>query len=247
MISIRSSYAPNSGDDGWADARDITAEAIAGRRPEPKTPTRRCSRRYTLRDIIMAQLKEHSLSGRVAQWTSGLDPLAVGATWLVFLLAIPFLEGRGPGIEALIGGGLIGLPLVVVGYLAASGCRSTVERGSSERAKIAVLALLVGLGLGALNLGVNVGLTTVDASIRALLQEHLAEHLTWARVASVAVVEEVVSRLFLMSIVAWIAACFVSRPRSSSPRWSSQRFCSAWCICTAGRCPLNRRLPRCSG
>ena len=161
----------------------------------------------------MAQLEEHSLSSRVARWTSSVDPLVVGAVWLLFLLALPFLEGRGLGIEALIGGGLIGLPLVFLGYLAASACRSIPEHGSSERAKIAAVALLAGIGLGAMNLGVNVGLATADASIRALLQEHFAEPLTWARVASVAVVEEVVSRLFLMSIIAWITARFVSRPR----------------------------------
>ena len=155
----------------------------------------------------MAQLKEHSPSNRVALWTSG------GATWLLFLLALPFLEGGGLGIEALVGGGLIGLPLVFLGYLAASRHRSIPGRGSSERAKLAAVALLAGIGLGALNLGVNAGLATADASIRALLQEHFAVPLTWAKVASVAVVEEVVARLFLMSVIAWITARFVSRPR----------------------------------
>ena len=157
--------------------------------------------------------EEHPLSSRLGQWTSGVDPLAVGAVWLLFLLALPFLEGGGLGIEAVIGGGLIGLALVVLGYLAASRYRSIPERGGSERARIAAFALLLGIGVGALNLGVNVGLATADASIRALLQEHFAEPMSWARVASVAVVEEVVSRLFLMSVVAWITARFVSRPR----------------------------------
>ena len=162
----------------------------------------------------MAQVEGHSVPNRTAGWTSGLDPVAVGATWLLFLLALPFLEAQGFGLETLVGGGLIGLPLVVVGFLAASRCRSVPERGSSQRAKLAAVALLAGIGVGAMNLGANVGLATADASIRALLQEHFAEPLTWTRVASVAVVEEVAFRLFLMSLVAWVAARFTSRLRT---------------------------------
>lgn len=65
-----------------------------------------------------------------------------------------------------------------------------------------------------MNLGANVGLATADASIRALLHDHFAEPLPWTRVASVAVVEEVASRLFLMSVVAWVATRFVNRART---------------------------------
>lgn len=152
------------------------------------------------------ELPEHGT--RRALWTSG------GAAWLLFLLALPFLEAGDLGIEAWIGGGLIGLPLVVLGFLTASRCRSIPERGSSDRATIAALALLAGIGVGAINLSMNVGLAAADASIRTLLQEHFAEPLSWVRVGAVAVVEEVVSRLFLMSTIAWIAARVVSRPRA---------------------------------
>lgn len=156
----------------------------------------------------MAQQEEHSPSSRAAPWTSGV------AAWLGFLLAVPFLEGRPLGIEGWIAGGLIGLPLVVLGYLAASRCRPLRERSHSERAKLAAAALLAGVGVGALNLCANLGLAAADPSIRALLQEHFAGPMTWARVASVAVVEEVGCRLFVMSSIAWIAARLVDRPRA---------------------------------
>ena len=161
----------------------------------------------------MAKVQERSVQSRVVGWTSGLDPMTVGATWILFLFAVPFLE-QGFGLETLVPGGLIGLPLVVVGFLAASRCRSVPERGSSQRAKLAAVALLAGIGVGAMNLGANVGLATADASIRALLHEHYAEPLPWTRVASVAVVEEIASRLFLMSVVAWIAARFLNKARA---------------------------------
>ncbi len=163
----------------------------------------------------MAQVEERSVQSRGVGWTSGLDPVTVGATWVLFLVALPFLEAQGVGLETLVGGGLIGLPLVVFGFLAASRCRTVSERKNARRAKLALLALLAGIGVGAANLGANVALATADASIRAVLHEHLfAEPQPWARVVSVAVVEEIAFRLFLMSVVAWIAARFLHEPRT---------------------------------
>jgi hypothetical protein len=114
--------------------------------------------------------------------------MTVGATWVLFLFALPFLESQSLGLETLVGAGLIGLPLVFVGFLTASRCRTIPERDNARRAKLAIVALLAGIGLGAVNLGANVALAAADAAIRALLHEHFAEPLTWARVASVAVV-----------------------------------------------------------
>ncbi len=161
----------------------------------------------------MAKVQERSVQSRVVGWTSGLDPITVGATWVLFLFALPFLED-GFGLETMVGGGLIGLPLVVFGFLTASRCRAVPERDKAGRAKLTIVALLAGIGLGAANLGANVALAAADAAIRTLLLEHFAEPLTWARVASVAVVEEVASRLFLMSVVAWIAARFLHKART---------------------------------
>ena len=162
----------------------------------------------------MARVQEHSVQSRVVGWTSGLDPVTVGATWVLFLFALPSLEGQGFGLETLVGGGLIGLPLVVFGFLTASRCRAVSEQDNARRAKLAIVALLAGIGLGAVNLGANVALAAADAAIRALLHEHFAEPLTWARVVSVAVVEEIAFRLFLMSVVAWIAARFLNKART---------------------------------
>ncbi len=162
----------------------------------------------------MAQVQERSVQSRVAARTSGLDPVTVGATWVLFLLALPSLEAQGFGLETLVGGGLIGLPLVVFGFLAASRCRTVPERDNARRARLAIAALLVGIGVGAANLGTNVAMAAADPSIRALLLEHFAEPLPWTRVASVAVVEEIACRLFLMSVVAWIASRFMNDART---------------------------------
>lgn len=161
-----------------------------------------------------ARVQERPVQNRVVGLTAGLDPITVGATWLLFLFALPLLESQGVGLEGLVGGGLIGLPLVVFGYLAASRSRAVAEQDNARRARFAILALFVGIGVGAANLGANVALGTADESIRALLQRHFAEPLPWARVVSVAIVEEIVSRLFVMSVVAWIAARFVKKDRT---------------------------------
>ena len=162
----------------------------------------------------MAKIQEPVGQGRLVGWSAGLDLVTVGATWVLFLFALPFLEVHGFELETLVAGGLIGLPLVVVGFLTASRCRAVSEQDNARRAKLVVVALLVGIVVGAANLGANVALAAADPAIRALLQEHFAEPLPWARVASVAVVEEIVSRLFLMSVVAWIASRFLNNART---------------------------------
>ncbi len=161
----------------------------------------------------MANVQELTMQHRLVDWVSGLDPVTVGATWVLFLFALPFLE-EGFGLETLVVGGLIGLPLVVLGFLAVSRRRAIADRDNARRATLTIMALLTGIGLGAANLAANVGLAAADETIRALLLEHFAEPLSWARVASVAVVEEITSRLFLMSVVAWIAARFLKNART---------------------------------
>ncbi|WP_412068771.1 type II CAAX prenyl endopeptidase Rce1 family protein [Rubrivirga sp. IMCC43871] len=140
--------------------------------------------------------------------------MAVGTTWLLFVLALPSLDAQGSGLEALVGGGLVGLPLVVVGSLATSQCRPIPERDHAQRTRLAGAALLIGVGVGAINLGANLAMATADTGIRALLDDHFAVPLTWTRTASVAVVEEVVFRLVLMSVVAWVVARFAGRART---------------------------------
>lgn len=164
-----------------------------------------------LRAFIMAPIATRSEVRQVAAHSSHVDPMTVGVTWLLFLSALPFLEAQGFGLETLVGGGLIGLLLVVVGFFAGSRCRSAPEWSNRRGAKLAAMALLTGIGVGAMNLGSNVALATADPSIERLLYEHFAEPLTWTRIVSVAVVEEVACRLFLMSVVAWLAARFVDR------------------------------------
>ncbi len=51
----------------------------------------------------MAKVQERSVQSRVVGWTSGLDPVTVTATWVLFLFALPFLEGQGFGLETLVG------------------------------------------------------------------------------------------------------------------------------------------------
>ncbi|WP_412061380.1 type II CAAX prenyl endopeptidase Rce1 family protein [Rubrivirga sp. IMCC45206] len=151
---------------------------------------------------------------RRGTWAAGVDPWAVGATWLLVLLALTSLESQGPGLASLVGGGLLGAVLVGTGFVAAARTRRLAPRSPAQRTRLAAGALLLGVAVGAMNLGANVAMGASAPEIQALLRAHLADPPSWARLAAVAVVEEVAFRLVLMSVVAWGVSRLTRRPRT---------------------------------
>ena len=74
----------------------------------------------------MVEAQQSSVQSRIADWASGLDPVAVGATCLLFLAALLFLEPESFSLETLVAGGLIDHRSVV----ATASCYVRLERSS---------------------------------------------------------------------------------------------------------------------
>lgn len=85
---------------------------------------------------------------------------------MLFCLAF-LVELSPPGVMDVVVGGLTGAALVVVGLLASSRCRTLVPRRNAQHARLAVLSLGAGVAAGAVVLGAELGLATVDPGIEA--------------------------------------------------------------------------------
>ncbi len=138
---------------------------------------------------------------------------AMAAAWLLFVTAAPVFEPdiRRPlefMVVALGAGGL-----VIVGFAAASRVRPMPSRERAERLRLVALSLSLGALIGLVNLAVNLGMASLDPSIRRLLVERFADIPTWVSSFAAPVVEETVFRLFIMSVVALLVARFVHDPR----------------------------------
>lgn len=89
----------------------------------------------------MTQANEQPASSTGARWTSGRDLALIGITWLLFLLALPFLEGETFSLETLTGGGLLGVLVISIGFMAASRVRPALDRRPSVQARFMLLAI----------------------------------------------------------------------------------------------------------
>lgn len=98
----------------------------------------------------------------------------------------------------------VGAVIVVLGFAAASRCRVLPQRSNKHGAGLLLLSLAVGAGLGLVNLTANWGITAADPALRALLVERMKTQQPWEVLVTAPIVEEVVFRLFVMSVMAWV-------------------------------------------
>lgn len=87
-------------------------------------------------------------------------------------------------------------------------------RASTQRARLAVLALAFGTALGIANLGTNFALAMLDPGIYQALIERFAGLSPWGMMVAAPVIEEIALRLFFLSAIAWVTARFTKRPRT---------------------------------
>jgi Type II CAAX prenyl endopeptidase Rce1-like len=137
--------------------------------------------------------------------------IAVGATWAAFLAAL-FIGGEVSDPASFVIGGCEGAVLVFIGFAAASRCRPLHPRPNAQRARLALLSLALGAGLGVANLGANRALASADPALHELLAERMATLEPLMGLFAAPVVEEVALRLFVMSVVAWVLSRFTQRP-----------------------------------
>jgi membrane protease YdiL (CAAX protease family) len=109
-------------------------------------------------------------------------------------------------------GGVIGAALVVVGFAAASRCRVLAQYPNTRGLRLGGLSLAVGAGVGLVNLAANRGIAEADPALRRLLVERMArlDPRPWEAMFAGPITEEVVFRLFVMSVIAWVA-CLVTK------------------------------------
>jgi hypothetical protein len=133
--------------------------------------------------------------------------VAVGSASLAFMLALPLYSPDVEQVSHVLIGGSIGVALITFGFGVASRTRPLPQRGRDiGHSRLALLAAGLGAALGLGNLVANWSLAMLDVSIRRLLVERFSTLNPWGSVVGAPIVEEVVMRLVLMSVVAWIAA-----------------------------------------
>lgn len=139
--------------------------------------------------------------------------LAVGAAWIAFLMALPLLEREILPFVEMAMAGLGAAALIIVGFAAASRVRPMPRREGTEPLRLLGWSLSLGFMMGLMNLGANLGLASLDPTLRGLLTERFAQLSPWTSVLAGPVVEEVVFRLFLLSVAALVIAQLVEDRR----------------------------------
>lgn len=139
---------------------------------------------------------------------------AAAAAWLAFMAGLVVgddVEGAADVSVAAV----IGAALVVAGFAAASRCRVLPQHSNTRRVKLCGLSLAVGGGAGLVNLAANGWIAEADPALRALLVERIArlDARRWEAMFAGPILEEVVFRLFLMSVIGWVAYRLTKRAK----------------------------------
>jgi membrane protease YdiL (CAAX protease family) len=134
----------------------------------------------------------------------------VAAAWIAFMVAL-CVDGTVHGPTSFVLAGLVGAVIVGLGFAAASRCRSVPRRSAQQRTRLALLSLAAGAGVGLLNLAANWGIAQADPALRALLIERMSTLQPAEALIASPMMEEVVFRLFVMGVMAWVVSRFTNR------------------------------------
>jgi hypothetical protein len=136
--------------------------------------------------------------------------LAVVAAWLAFMIGLA-VDGTVDGPISFGVAGAVGVVIVVLGFAAASHYRLLPQRSNKHRARLVFLSLAVGAGVGLVNIAANWGIAQADPALRALLVERMMAMQPWKVLVAAPFIEEVVFRLFVMSVMTWVVYRFRKR------------------------------------
>lgn len=132
------------------------------------------------------------------------------AAWLAFMAGVlAGTQGADPG--SLIGAALAGAGAVWAGFAAAAQCRRLSPATPADRLRHAGWSIALGTIFGVLNLGANWVIADHDPALRELLLRRFALVRPIEAIVAAPLTEEVMVRLFLMSVIAWIVWRFTSR------------------------------------
>lgn len=140
--------------------------------------------------------------------------LAGLTTWLALVVALCLALPRPLEIPLVLVGALIGAVLIGLGFAAASRSRDPIpSRTPSRRVRLALLSLLSGALLGAGLLGILVLWASAEPALRARFAGRLGEPAwrPWILAVESSILEEVIFRLFALTVIAWLARRLLRR------------------------------------
>lgn len=139
---------------------------------------------------------------------------AFAGSWLAFVLAVALALPQPPRLDALAWAVAAGALLVGAGFWFTSRCRPLPPAGSAARASRFAAALAAGAALGFGLLGLLAILAQATPELRARFADRQGEPAwrPWALAFESSILEEVVFRLFVLALVAWIATRLGARP-----------------------------------
>lgn len=141
--------------------------------------------------------------------------VALGGAWLAFVLALCLALPQPPQLLHVAIGSGAGALLITVGLAAASRCRIVPTHSPRQRTVLAALAALAGGALGFVLLTVLVYLAQREPALHARFAGRLTEP-AWRPLAlgfESSILEEVMFRLFAMSVVAWLVSRLLRNSR----------------------------------
>ena len=156
----------------------------------------------------------HDRTAESARGRSWKEILVAAALVGVAVSVLGYFPDRDDGSGAVLGG-LAALIGSILGLAALSKVRPLPRRTAVERARLAALALGVGVAVGIANLGANYGMALLDPAIREQMVTRWAEFSSWSVVVSGPILEEILFRLFLLGSLAWIVSRFTDDPRTT--------------------------------
>lgn len=142
---------------------------------------------------------------------------AVAATWLSVALTLP--RQLGPSLLENVIGGVLAIPLIMIGFAAASRSRPLPPSAPTQRVARASLSLGAGVLLGAAILVFNVVLVSMEPRVAHVAPGTGADPWweAWLRAFEAPPLEEVLFRLTGMSLIAWTVPRYVANGAHAFP------------------------------
>ncbi|MEW5982203.1 MAG: CPBP family glutamic-type intramembrane protease [Acidobacteriota bacterium] len=140
--------------------------------------------------------------------------ISAATTWFAFCLALTLALPQPPNLMHVAFGALLGAFVVLAGFATTQAIRPLPTRSSAARVRLSASSLAAGATLGATLLTALVLAVRFEPALAARFAGRTNEA-AWRPLALAfesSILEEVVFRLFVLSLVAWVVLRLVKRP-----------------------------------
>lgn len=146
-------------------------------------------------------------AGEVAVTRSRTERLIASTVTAVAMFFMLYFPDRDDGSGSMLGA-ISTFIAVALGLAAVEKSRPLPKRSIIEHVRLSSLALVLGVVLGIANLSANYGMALLDSVIYDQMVTRWTEFSSWSVVISGPFMEEIIFRLLMMSVLAWITARF---------------------------------------